>query len=86
MPIVVQRVESKVYDGTNGQEVADWVGNAELVGVDSNGTLTMSVTLWGLTYDIVTESGWYVLRVAGRHEGSLSPEAYALQYHELPAT
>ncbi|MFF9688994.1 hypothetical protein [Streptomyces sp. NPDC014623] len=84
--IVVQLVESMLYDGTNGAEIIAWVGNAELVEVGDDGALTMSVTAYGLTYDIRTEVGWYVLRNNSMHYGSLSAEAYKRQYHELPGT
>ncbi|WP_099129496.1 hypothetical protein [Streptomyces sp. ScaeMP-e48] len=72
------------YDGTNGEAVADWVGNATLVEVAGDGTLVLSVTAYGLTYDVATRPGWQVLRFNGMHYGSLSPEDYAQQYCELP--
>lgn len=86
MPVVVQLVESTIYDGTNAQEVAEWAGGTEVANVAEDGTLTLTVTAWGLTYDIVTGVGWYVLRATGVHHSSLSPEVYAAQFHELPGT
>ncbi|MFD9757949.1 hypothetical protein [[Kitasatospora] papulosa] len=84
MPAVVQLIESMRYDGTNSQEMAAWVGDAKVVQVDEDGTCIMSVTVYGLTYDVLVRPGWHTLRSNGIHYGSLSPETYAQQYRELP--
>lgn len=85
MPYVVPKAESRQYDGTNGPELAEWVGAAEVVSL-VEGALTLSVTAATLTYDVVMHPGWWIIRQNGQHGGTHSPEDYERIWHELPTT
>lgn len=82
MPDVTPRHESQQYDGTNGPALAAWVGaDAHAQNGDQ---LILTVTVYGLTYDVSLLPGWWLIRSAGDCGGTHSPEDYARIWHELP--
>lgn len=84
--IVIPRLESLQYDGTNAEELASWVDGGEVLRIAEDGELTLSVTSWGLTYEVQVPISWWSLRSNGMHQGSMSPEQYERIYYELPGT
>lgn len=84
--IVVQRVESLQYDGTNGVALAAWIGPAEVVSIDDENVLTLSITAYGLSHEAHLSPGWWALRLGNIPQGTMSDEAYQRMYYELPGT
>ncbi|MFS0697814.1 hypothetical protein [Streptomyces nitrosporeus] len=84
--IIVPRYSAMWYDGTNGEELANWIGTAVYKDVAEDGTLTITVQAYEFTYDIRVPPQRWVLRGAGMYQGSLTAEEYAVQYYELPGT
>jgi hypothetical protein len=86
VPYVVPLAESRQYDGTDPEGVAEWVG-ARFVSVDSNtGRLVFEVSANFLVYEMHADPGWWVIRQNGACGGTHSPEDYARIWHELPIT
>lgn len=86
MAVVIQRYESQQFTGTNGAEIAAWLGNMTYGHTAEDGTLHMTMDDHGTPHPFALASGWWVLRAGGRLEGHMSPESYALWYYELPGT
>jgi hypothetical protein len=84
--IVVTRYESMQYDGTNGEAVAEWLPNTVFESVAEDGTLSVQVENYGMTYPLYIPAQWWTLRAAGQYQGIVSPEDYTQNYYELPGT
>ncbi|MER5882724.1 hypothetical protein ABT160_02730 [Streptomyces sp. NPDC001941] len=82
MPWVVPAAESRQYDGANAADLAAWIGADEYA--ETGDALTLTVTVWGLTNDVVLQPGWWLIRQVGQCGGAHSPEDYARLWHELP--
>lgn len=83
MPYVAPLHESQQYDGTNGAALAQWIGADGFT--EANSRLVLTVTVYGLTYDVGLDVGWWLIRSSGVCGGAHSPEDYPRYWHELPA-
>jgi hypothetical protein len=84
--IIVPRYSAMWHDGTNGEELAAWLGTATFVETAEDGTLTLRVEAYGLTYDMRIPPSRWVLRGGGLYQGALTHDEYTTQYYELPGT
>lgn len=84
MPLVVSRAESIQYDGTNGEEVAAWIGADAMT--EADGHLTLTITVWGEPNDYRLQVGWWLIQQGGQCAGAQSPADYARVWYELPTT
>ncbi|NNJ04141.1 hypothetical protein HHX38_08335 [Streptomyces sp. PKU-MA01144] len=85
MALVMPRVESTVYDGTNGQVLAsEWLEDATLVSDDGE-TLVIDTSGWPDPVRREIPRGSFVLRHYGRiFKEALEPEEYAKRWAEVP--
>lgn len=87
MAVVVQRYESMQFTGTNGPEVATWLGNMTYDHTAEDGTLHMIMDGGeGNLYPVQVSPGYWVLRYDNRLEGTVSAEDYPTWYFEVPGT
>ncbi|MEV6471612.1 hypothetical protein [Streptomyces sp. NPDC051657] len=84
MPKVVAYSMSMYYDGTNGAEVAEWIGNGELVKIAPDGALELAITDPEFVFRTTVPPDRWVIQTIGAYQGSLTPQDYATNYHELP--
>jgi hypothetical protein len=84
--IIVPRYSAMWHTGTNGQELADWLGTATYVETAEDGTLTILVEAYGITYEMHVPPDRWVLRGGGLYQGVITQDEYAAQWYELPGT
>ncbi|MFJ8446827.1 hypothetical protein [[Kitasatospora] papulosa] len=84
--IVVTRYESMQYDGTNGEQIAEWLPGTTFEGVAEDGVLSVNVDNFGMTYLLYIPPQWWALRGAGQYQGIVSAADYEQNYYELPGT
>ena len=86
MPDIVPNFSSLLYDGTNAEAVIEWIPGAENVSVAEDGTIELTVSVFGSTYAYRVPPGSWAVRGTGVFQGALSPEDYQMLYIELPGT
>ncbi|MET9954204.1 hypothetical protein ABZ135_22010 [Streptomyces sp. NPDC006339] len=85
MPFVVPRYESMQYNGTNGQDIVDWLnGSADLASDDG----TQLVLLYCGSPRAVAVGNWVVAGGSGAYRGfhaEMTNELYQALWREIPA-
>ncbi|MFB6776482.1 hypothetical protein ACFCX0_03415 [Streptomyces sp. NPDC056352] len=83
MPVVTRKQEAKQYDGTNGQEIVNWLRIMELF-TDDGKTLTFGNEYE--YYEILV--GWWIVRDTGSRSflTYCTPEEFAVGWEVLDAS